>query len=322
LEVKEQKRFEQRVSQLKNPATRKVIWVETIDLVKEKPLFGFGYESFKQQNSILKKVKKEFDTPHNLYLQLLVSGGIVGLLLWGVLILSTLFLLIVDLIKNKTYFNIAVILSSIAFHLYGLAQTMQYIPMIWLLIFMNIGYAMTINEQVLPDWVRKVKVVSLMGLFLMVMAGVAAYAFDFESKSLAVKKNWNIYALDQNQNKYLGFYRAEQWGKQGIYRWTGSSAAIKLPRAERFKLTFICSAPDLADNPLVLSVFDGDTQIDEISFIRQQSVSREYFIPQARFEEKKLNFHVSRTWNLWKLGVSNDRRNLGGAISEIKVIVK
>ena len=132
---KEDGKFDQRISEMKNPAARKVIWKESLGLVKEKPLFGLGYESFKLHNSILKKVSNHFDTPHNLYLQLLVSGGVHGLTLWGILIFATLYLLVSDLIKNKTYFNIAVILSIVAFHFYGLAQAMQYIPMIWFLIF-------------------------------------------------------------------------------------------------------------------------------------------------------------------------------------------
>ena len=156
----------------------------------------------------------------------------------------------------------------------------------------------------------------------MVLAGIVVYAADFESRKLAVKEKLNIYSLDQEQNKYLGFYQAEQWGEQGIFRWTGSDAVIKLPRAALFQLTFVCSAPDLADNPLVLSVDDGNRQVDEISFYQQESVTRDYFIPQAGVEDKRLYFHVSRTWNLRKLDVANDRRNLGVAISEVKIVEK
>lgn len=318
--VKENSKFEQRISQIMKPAARKVIWEESLDIIKEKPLYGLGYESFKRQNGILKKVQKTFDTPHNFYLQLLVNGGVVGLVLWGMLIFATLYLLVADLIKNKTYFNIAVILSIVAFHLYGLAQSMQYIPMIWFLIFLNIGYAMTIKETVLPDWIWRKKTGVIWLLFLVVIAGVIVYANDFESKKLADKEKMKIYSLDQEQDKYLGFYSAERWGEQGIFRWTGSAAIIKLPRAEMFKLTFVCSAPDLAGNPLILSVYDEKRQVDEISFSQQKSITREYFLPRAKDEDTKLSFHVSRTWNLRKLGVADDRRNLGVAISEVKVI--
>ncbi|MBU1417930.1 MAG: O-antigen ligase family protein [Proteobacteria bacterium] len=317
---KDSNKFEQRISQMKNPAARKVIWEESLEMVKEKPLFGYGYESFKLHNTILKKVTKEWDTPHNLYLQLLVSGGIAGLILWGILIFATLYLLVADLIKNKTYFNIAVILSIVAFHLYGLAQAMQYIPMIWFLIFVNIGYAMTINGNVLPDWFRRKETAFTGMLILVVLIGVISYASDFESRKLAAKGNMKIYSADQEQNNYLGFYPSERWKEQGIYRWTGSSAIIKLPRSELFELTFVCGAPDLENNPLVLSVYEGPRQIDEVTFFQQESITKKYFISQARSVDKKLYFQVSRTWNLKKLGVANDTRNLGVAISEIKVI--
>jgi O-antigen ligase len=316
--ITDHSKFVQRFSQIKDLGIRKVIWQESLELVKEKPLFGLGYESFKLQNSILKKVKMEFDTPHNLYLQLLVSGGIAGLVLWGIVVFAALFLLLADLVNNKSYFNISVILSIVAFHLYGLAQEMQYIPIIWFLIFMNIGYVMTINEAVLPDWIRKKQTAFFWGVFIVVLAGVVSYASDFESKSLAVKENLKIYALDQNQNDYLGFYLAEQWGGKGTYRWMGSSAIIKLPLAEEVELTFVCSAPDLAREPLILSVFDGNKQIDKITFNRQESITRKYVISGGLKNRKKFKFSVSRTWNLKKLSVANDARNLGVAISEPK----
>lgn len=319
-ELQEREKFDKRLSQMINPVERKAIWAESLELVKEKPFFGLGYESFKFQNSILKKVKKQWDTPHSFYLQLLVSGGIAGMTLWGVLIFATLYLLVSDLIKNKAYLNIAVILSIVAFHLYGLAQAMQYISLIWFLVFLNIGYAMTIDEKVLPVWVRRNEPVLALVLMLIVFSGIVTYVIDFESKKLATKEKLEIYSLDQEQNNYLGFYSSEQWGEQGVYRWTGSSAIIKLPAAQIFEFTFVCSASDLKRNPLILSVYEGGKQIDEIAFYQQASITKQYIIPGALSTKKELYFSVSRTWNLKKLRVANDSRNLGVAISEPKIL--
>lgn len=319
-DLQEKDKFVQRVNQIADPLTRLAIWSESFELVKEKPFFGLGYESYKYQNSILKKTEKEWDTPHNFYIQLLVSGGIAGLMLWGLVIFATVYLLVADLVRNKAYLNIAVILSIVAFHLYGLAQTMQYIPMIWFLAFLNIGYAMTVNENVLPLWIRNNRNVLALLVMVVVSSALIAYASDFESKKLAVKEELEIFSLDQNQNNYLGFYAAENWGELGTYRWTGSSAIIKLPSAEVFEFTIACSAPDLSDKPVVLTVFEGNRQIDEIAFYQPQSITKQYFIPEAISLEKELHFSVSRTWNLKKSGIANDSRNLGVAISEPKIL--
>lgn len=321
--VHEGENFGRRVSEMASPVTRKVIWAGSLEIVKEKPFFGLGYESFKFQDSILKKLKNlrlKYDTPHSFYLQLLVSGGIAGLVLWGILLFATLYLLISELIKNKAYFNIAVVLSIVAFHLYGFAQAMQYISVIWFLVFLNIGYAMTINENVLPEWMHKRGPLFAMLLSLFVIGGGIAYTLDFESKKLAEKEYLQIYSLDQEQESNRGFYSPEYWGKLGVYRWMGSSAIMKLPLAELFEFTFVCGAPDLAGNPLVLTVHNGDRALDSIVFHRQESITRQYSLTGASLASKKLFFSVSRTWNLKRLGIANDSRNLGVAISKPKIL--
>jgi len=85
-----------------------------------------------------------------------VSGGVVGVMLWVLIMGYGLMILMVDLVRNKRLLNVPVIISIISFHIYGIFQSMQYIPMIWMLIFLSLGYAMTIDEKVLPDRVRRI----------------------------------------------------------------------------------------------------------------------------------------------------------------------
>lgn len=311
--------LERQVSELFKPANREVIWAESSGIIKKKPWYGLGYESFKQHNAILEKVKKPWDTPHSFYLQQLVSVGVIGLFLWCTLIFVSLVLLVADLVRNKTYFNIAVILSIVAFHLYAFAQAMAYIPMIWFLIFLNIAYAMTIAENVMPVVLAKRKTLFLSWLTLLVVFGFGVYFFDTESKSLAVQENLQIYSLDQDRDRYLGFYPAERW-EQGVYRWTGSSAIIKPPMGSLFELTYVCSAPDLASKSLTVTVSVNQRVIDEIRFTHPQFITRQYSLPEASLGGIELYFNVSRTWNLKKQGVADDSRNLGVAISELTVL--
>jgi len=54
---------------------RFVIWKESIELIKDKPLFGYGFSYF--SNYV-----RGFGTPHNQYLEILFKAGVVGLLIY------------------------------------------------------------------------------------------------------------------------------------------------------------------------------------------------------------------------------------------------
>ena len=103
-------------------------------------VYGMGYESFNWHGDILasipgsyysefhirKEMKMVHQTPHSIFYQLFVSGGIVGFCLWMLIVGYALLLLILDLIKNKRLLNIPVVISIISFHIYGIFQSMQY----------------------------------------------------------------------------------------------------------------------------------------------------------------------------------------------------
>jgi len=301
----EKAKFEKRVSQLTNPITRKAIWKDSVATIQENPVWGGGYESYKFHTSFFKKDGKQWDTPHNLYLQLLVSGGIVGLMLWGLLVFYSMYLLVVDLVRNKSYFNIAVLLSIIAFHFYGLAQSMQYIPVIWFLIFLNIGYSMTIDKSAEPKWIHKHRPLLNYLLLLVVVCGLIAYASNFQSYKTAAALQLTHYSPEQEPERYRGFYPPEQWENMGVFRWTGSTATIKIGTPKIVEFTFVCSAPDLTSNPLFLSVYEEKRLIDRVAFSIPESKTRKYYLPVRQGTTKKqLRFSVSRTWNLRKLGLA------------------
>ena len=170
-------------------------WGEGLNVGKERPVFGMGYESFCWHANILadtpesyfhrfqteEKMTRIHDTPHSIFYQLFVSGGIVGLCLWMLIVFYAMLLLLVDVVKNKRLINIPVVISIISFHIYGIFQSMQYIPMIWSLIFLNLGYAMTIDEKVLPDRVRRAAgwVVKVMVFLVLIGGGVLFYGSGF-----------------------------------------------------------------------------------------------------------------------------------------------
>jgi hypothetical protein len=143
--------------------------------------------------------------------------------------------LIFDLIRNKRLLNIPVVISIISFHIYGIFQSMQYIPMIWSLIFLSLGYAMTMDEGVLPVGFRRVMGVVTKVCVVLVVIGFFVYLSNFESRGLAEKYGKRIYAIDQNRDRFGGFFEPSKRWKYGDYRWFGKRGAVKV-KGQRSKV--------------------------------------------------------------------------------------
>lgn len=304
-------------------------WGEGLNVGREKPVFGMGYESFCWHANILadrhesyfhrfqtqEKIKKIHDTPHSIFYQLFVSGGIVGVCLWMIIIAYTITILIVDVFRNKRLINIPVVISIISFHMYGIFQSMQYIPMIWSIIFLNLGYAMTIDDEVLPEKVRRITGVVIKGMVLLVLVGGVVYFMDRGSQNLAEKYGLKVYAPDQEWHNYLGFYHKEKW-PSGHFRWSGERGLIKMNGSGSVNFDFVCATPGVEKAPVnVIVSLDGE-QIDEIRFQKKGGVKRRYYLKgNKRGQKHEFEFDVSRTWNPRRMGISGDWRDLGVAVA-------
>jgi len=142
-------------------------------------------------------------------------------------IFYAMLILIFDLVKNKRLINTPVVISIISFHIYGIFQSMQYIPMIWSLIFLNLGYAMTIDDKVLPERLRRITGVVVKVMIFLVLIGGVVYFTGRGSQDLADKYGLRVYAQDQDWHNYHGFYGKEKWEK-GFYRWSGRKGLVKI----------------------------------------------------------------------------------------------
>ena len=205
-------------------------WGEGLHVGRERPVFGMGYESFCWHANVLvdipesnfhrfyteAEVNRIHDTPHSIYYQLFVSGGIAGLCLWMLTVFYAIAVLLVDGVKNKRLINIPVMISIISFHIYGIFQSMQYVPMIWSLIFLNLGYAMTIDEKVLPERVRRIAGWVVKVMVCLVLIGGVVHFMGRGSQELAEKYGLAVYAKDQDLHRYSGFIRRRR-GLQGIF---------------------------------------------------------------------------------------------------------
>jgi len=336
-------------------------WGEGYNVGRENPLFGMSYESFCWHANILADVPESYcnefypetrhihQTPHNVFFSIFASGGIIGLCLWLLITVYAVVILTFDLIRNKRLLNTPVIISIISFHIFGIFQSMQYIPMIWLLIFLSLGYAMTMDEAVLPVRVRRVMGVVTKVSMVLVVIGFFVYLSNFESRVLADKYGLKIYAMDQDWDRFGGFFQPSKRWKYGDYRWFGKRGSVTIAECgmrnaelEKGKgsgqkgsgqkdsgqgtvdsdqrvieLEFYCQTPGVEEEPVILTVFHKGKLIDEISFAKKGSVKRRFELKaqcsklKAEGKQQTLLLEVSRTWIPHEHLGNFDRRKLG-----------
>ena len=355
-----------------NASDRTTVWKQGFYVGWEKPVFGMGYESFRWHKEILEKVKNshirrnglhkwKYDTPHSLYVQLFVSGGFAGLFLWALLTAYVFALLISDLVKHRRYVNLCVALSIVSFHIYGVFQSMQYVPMIWFLIFLMFGYALTIDDGVLSDRVRRlVGVLAKVGVVLVVIGGIV-YLSNFGSIGLAEKYGLAYYEKNPGSNKYFGFYNRENW-PTGIFRWSGKQGMIKISGREsvvsgqkgkesdkirRLRGIGEKGKDNKKDGWMNGGLDEKRGKVVEFDFVcSTPGVEEEPVSVTVSLDGKVVDeivfagkgnkkrwyyvgngqhaflFDVSRTWNPGKMGISADERDLGIAVSEPKFLEK
>ena len=308
-----------------NLSGRDICWAEGKLIASEAPWFGMGYETFQWHayclNAIPSSSFHQFIsetqsselaslTPHNTYISMLVSGGWVGLSFWIVLIMYTILLLIADLKKNKRLMNIPVLISIISFHIFSITESMQYIPMIWMLIFLNIAYAMTVPNDVLPFRIQRIAShLTKVGLIL-VAIGIFVYGANFESRALANKYGVRIYAMEPDLDRFSGFFqRLSRW-QYGDYKWCGKKGAVYFPGGGDVALELKCQTPGVESNPLVVTVFHSDRVLDTIIFSTEGAITKKFSLPAASTSEP-LILEVSRTWIPHHYLKNFDRRQLG-----------
>jgi len=312
-----------RMASLFRVEDRLYLWEDGIRVGEESPIWGMGYESFNWQAHILKNIpvskfsktrqlKKIYDTPHNLYVQLFVSNGIIGLLVWCFLIGSMIYFLINDFIAAKEPFHLVVILSTISFHIYGIFQSLQYIPCIWLLIFLNFGYTVAAEKNIAPSKrADKTNLIAMICYITIACSGLVFYVSNTGSKKIYQKYDTTSITV---LNHYIGFYAPENWSGK-IFRWTAAKAIINFQKPGKVKLTLYCRHPDIGQHPVTVTLKTNTKELEQITFTKVRFLIKEYSIPFSD-NQFKLYINVSRTWTPKETGVNEDTRKLGIAISE------
>jgi O-antigen ligase len=303
---------------------RTVVLAQGLELVRESPLFGSGYETFNLHLRALLAIPASdvarvpnpaltadprdtlFDDAHNTYVQVLAGTGALGLACW--LALSAVCLLLVAGDTDPSPLGPSVVLSMLVFHFYGLFQGMQYIPVIFFLFHLQAGYAMTV-EAPLRSTFPKVATAAWVVLAALVLVSPLYYWPNRGFRNLKGKYGLHAY-LPEEGAEFEGFFGPEAW-PQGEFRWMGRRGLINVERAGPLRLLVACSHPDLERDPVFVSFSFRGKPAGMLRFDRPGMLERSFV-----FEEPgPLLLRVSRTWRPRDSDPRGDRRELGVAVS-------
>jgi len=130
---------------------RMVIWNQVIEEIKEKPLLGHGFDNFETDNQKTITVFREFATnetnPHNSYLMILHSSGIIGYsILWFVLG-AALWMLKKSFLKNQNKWSIVSFSMLIGMMIAALADKTFFVTQICLEAWFLVGIGISEEKE-------------------------------------------------------------------------------------------------------------------------------------------------------------------------------
>ncbi|HXB55807.1 MAG TPA: O-antigen ligase family protein [Vicinamibacteria bacterium] len=304
---------------------RTVILAQGLELVRESPLLGSGYETFNLHLRALLGIPASpvarvpnpnvtadprdtlFDDAHNTYLQILAGTGALGLACW--LALSAICLLLLAGDRDPSPLSPWVVLSMSVFHFYGLFQGMQYIPAIFFLFHLQAGYAMTVEATRWPCTFQKAAKTAWAVLAALVLVSPLYYWPNRGFLNLKEKYGLRAY-LPEEGAEFEGFFGPEAW-PQGEFRWMGHRGLINVEQAGPLRLLLACSHPDLARDPVFVSFSVRGKPAGMLRFDRPGMLEKS-FVMEA---PGPLLLTVSRTWRPRDTDPQGDRRELGVAVS-------
>ncbi len=318
---------EVRIRGLGLTSPRRVAGRYAIELAKEKPLLGLGYESFNMHlraqlaipssavaqvvNTAVASDASEtvFDDSHNTYLQVLTGTGALGLGLWLWLAAAGLLAATRAWRREAEPQYLAALLALVLFHLYGLFQGMAYVPVVFFVFVALTGYTTVLAPDSSPSGDRRTLEMSLLALSTLALVAAVGYAGDRGYASLKRRFSVPAYLPDESA-EFEGFYRPET-GPSGEFRWMSHRGIINVTRATPFRLAITCDHPDAASAPVVLSLSFEGRDAGPIVFRRPGTVERRFDLGRPGV----LRLRVSRTF---RPGVGTDRRELGVSVSAIR----
>jgi hypothetical protein len=176
----------------KDSATgRLLIWETTVNMITEKPIFGWGSNSFRSQymshqadyfkkhpNSQFELLADNVTHPFNEYLLLTAEYGIVGLIL--------LFVLIFTIFKKRNEEDIIFRLSIFSILIFACFSYPFRYPFVWLILVYSLAKLSDNSTKIYCHWVGKFNSIFKIGILLALFP-----CFYFLIKDIRLEYEWN-----------------------------------------------------------------------------------------------------------------------------------
>jgi len=158
-----------------------------------------------------------------------------------------------------------------------MAESIQFNPLIWYIIFLCIAYAITIRDTVISDDLLRFFKRWFVVCCVCVLLGGAAYAANFQSWKLAEKFGVIKYYDPDNMDQvfYSGFYPpvSTSFGK---IRWMGKKGSIEIVNDGVMVFDILVQHPDIMSNDVTVAIEVGGKLIDRIHFVKSEIKKRYY----------------------------------------------
>jgi len=169
--------------------------------------------------------------------------------------------------------------------------------------------ALNIGSKVKFDLVQKISLVVIILIFT-----VSFFVSSFSNLSINVKQN--LYGWE---NKY-GFYE-EEISEDKKFRWTNVDASESIEKkGSSMVIPLRAGNPDIYKRAVFARIYVDNFLVKVIRLKDDNWHDIELNLPNIKREEITLTTAISRSWVPKEWGVSNDTRELGIAVGEIKFI--
>ena len=255
---------------------RPAIFKSGILIGLEAPVAGMGYETYAWHYPHLMAAPQSllashgdpkaevFEATHNLFIQIFVGSGLLGLAAWLLLMARVLRLEFRHHRRRGDPLSLGVLALVLAFHGFGLFQEMIYVPAVWLMMFVVLAHALRL-EDAEGGWPGKLAArragwlaVGVVGLALAVNAAGAGQL------RLARSLGLGAYPAPGSQDMQgLSGPEAVE-GRQVL--WSSGASSFVLTGQGPWQFELGCPHPDLAARAVRAVLRDGNKVLAETVF--------------------------------------------------------
>jgi hypothetical protein len=209
---------------------------------------------------------------------------------------------------------LAVLLALLAYHLYGLSQSMQYIPMIWWLSLLLVAWCATREDVVMvrtpgeQSW-------NLRGARFVAVLVLVVNVSDFSLASIKSRYQLEHLDLDPQRHLYHGFYAREWWG-QRQFRWSGRQAFVVVEGEGTLSFPIVSMNPHSGTRAVEVEVYLDGKLAKELSYSANWETDLRLQLKEQP-QPHVIDIKVSHTWVPRGVDGGSDARRMGIAIGNM-----